>query len=130
MSPDQNQPSRKASFGGLVLLQISLHDHVAAKSDLALGFAVQRNGFASVSGFKTTYVFLQLDGRHALAGLQAGAFIGGQVIPFGLPGADNGWPINFGQAIDLGDIDAQRFSTAAITRRRRRGEAAVIISIF
>ena len=56
---------------------------------------------------------------HALPALQLGALVGGQFIPARLFGADGGGAIDFGQAVDMRQLDADAFGAFEHGDRRR-----------
>ena len=107
----------KGLFGGLFVLEITLHHDIAAEHHLAGGLAVARH-LAHGFGVEHRDSFLQRVG-HALPALALRALIGGQIIPTRLFRADRGGAIDFGQAIDMRQLDPDAFG--ALKHGDRRG---------
>ena len=113
-----NQPPAKASLRRLLVLQIALHHDIAAEHDLADGLAVARHLFHGL-GIDHGDGFLERVG-HALPPLELRALGRRQIVPARLLGADGGGAVDFGQAVDMGQPDADAFG-AFEHRDRRRG---------
>ncbi|MNQ31925.1 hypothetical protein D3C85_453080 [compost metagenome] len=110
------------SGGGV--LQVALHHRVAAHEDLAEGLAVARHRLEGLR-IADHHPF---QGRvaHALAGLDARPLVERQGVPFGVPGAHGDRAVDFGEAVDVGDLDAHLLHrTDHLGRRRRAGDHGV-----
>ncbi len=94
----------KRLAGGLLVLEIPLHDDVAAEHDLADGFAIARHFLHGLRVEHRDRLLQRI--RHALPSLQLGALLGRQVVPARLLGADRGGTIDFSQAVNVGELDA------------------------
>src|SRR5690606_19505451 len=112
------KPAALEGFGGGGrVLQVALHHGVAAHEDLADGLAVLRYRLQGLRiGDHDPF-----QGRvaHALTGFDLGAFLQRHLIPLVVPGTDGHGTVGFGQAIDVGHLDAHCLDRADDLGRRR-----------
>ena len=113
------EPAAAEGLGrGLGVLQVALHHDVAAEEDLAHRLAVGRHGLQRL-GVEHGDGFLHRV-RDTLACVQAGALADRQVRPLFLLRADRRRAVDLGQAVDVGDVEADALA-AFDDRGRRRG---------
>ena len=94
----------KGLFGCRRIFKVALHDHIAAKEYFPHGLAIGRH---RQQGLRVQHRDSLLQGiGHALATIEAGALLYRKIGPGFLLGADGGRPIDFGQAIDMREVDA------------------------
>jgi len=99
----------KGLLAGLRVFQVSLHDDVTAHEDLAHRDTVGRHrSKARRIGHHQAFEHRIGD---ALARLEVRPFGRRQLVPFVVPGADDGWPIDLGQTIDMGYVKAEALHT-------------------
>ena len=107
----------KRLFGGLGVFQIAFHSDVALEHDLAHGLAILRHRQQG-GRVEHAHVSFQVV-THALPGVQAGALANVQRVPCIVLGADGGWAVDLGQAVNVGQVKAQRFHAFNHRRGRR-----------
>ncbi|MNZ32539.1 hypothetical protein D3C78_498700 [compost metagenome] len=119
------EPAAGEGFlGGAGVLQVALHHRVAAHEDLAEGLAVARHRLEGLR-IADHHPF---QGRvaHALAGLDACPLVERQGVPLLVPGAHGDRAVDFGEAVDVGDLDAHLLDGADhLGRRRGTGDHGV-----
>src|SRR5260370_25027400 len=96
----------KGLFGGLFVLEITLHHDIAAEHHLADRLAVARH-LAHGFGIEYRDGFLQRVG-HALPALALRALIGGKVVPTPLFPASPGKALELRPAADTGPLHSAR----------------------
>src|SRR6516165_6686151 len=104
-SPEWNQPPANASSVGIWVLQVSLHDDVPAHEDLAHRGAVRRH--RSEARRIGDHQAFEHGISDTLARLEPRPLGRGQLVPFVVPGADDGRTIDLGQTVDMGDVKAE-----------------------
>src|SRR5690606_29909171 len=100
-------PALEGGLGRLRILQVALHADIALEHDFAHGLAVGRH---RLQGFRIQHRrgLLQVV-AHALPGVELGPLADVQVVPGSVLGTHRGRPVDFGQAVDVREIDAQGF---------------------
>ncbi len=116
--------ARKGFRRRLLVLEISLHHHIAAEHDLAHGLAVARHFFhrLRVAHGKS----FQHGIGHALPRLHLRALLRVELVPFVVPGVYHGGPVGFGEPINMDHVEALRLELADRRGGRRRGGGEIM----
>ena len=99
------------------IFQIAFHGDVAAKHDFPHGVAVVRYRLHR-QGVQHAHVALQVV-AHALAGIEPSTLANVQPGPAALHGTHGGRAVHLGQAVNMGQLNAQRLHALDHGRRRR-----------
>ena len=94
-------------MGGVVVLQIAFHDGISTQHQLAHGGTVPGHRRHALT--VRHHDFLQRVIGDTLARHHPGAGIHAQITPLALPGAQDGGPVGFGEAVEVGDAKTQLF---------------------
>ncbi|MPL88378.1 hypothetical protein SDC9_34398 [bioreactor metagenome] len=107
----------KGLVGGGGVLEVPLHHVVAAHEDLAHRHAIGRHRLLGV-GVRHHDLFHRVV-AHALPRLEFRALGQRQPVPFLVPGAGDAGAVGLGQAIAMGDVEAERLHLLDDDRGRR-----------
>src|SRR5215472_8488780 len=97
----------KSLFGSIWVLQVALHDDVAAHKDLAHRRPVSwhRREGCWVGDHQIVEHWIS----NPLACLEPCPLGRRQLVPFAVPGAYDSWAIDLGQPVNMGDVEAEAF---------------------
>ena len=114
--------ARKSFLGGRLVLEVTLHYHVATEHDLAHALAIPRDGLErfGIADVES----LEWHVTHALARLLGGLLGGRERIPGGAPFVHGGGTIGLRQPIKVSDVESGGLHRRQhrFRWRRRRGE--------
>ncbi len=99
------QPAGKRLSSRSGVLQIALHNDIAAEHELAHRLAVRRRRFECL-GVSDEEIFLHLV-FDALTCLQCRLLLDRQGTPFRMPVTNSDGPVNFGESIGMRDVEAE-----------------------